>query len=84
MYCKHCLYDLRYVSEPRCPECGKPFDPADRTTVYILPIQQPLDRAARVARFVSRALFLLVFLVGVMLLIIALHTTCTKDLSGGR
>jgi hypothetical protein len=24
--CKHCGYDLRGQTEPRCPECGRPFD----------------------------------------------------------
>jgi hypothetical protein len=24
--CLHCGYDLRGQTEPRCPECGKPFD----------------------------------------------------------
>jgi len=27
--CKVCDYDLRGLPEPRCPECGSPFDPAD-------------------------------------------------------
>jgi hypothetical protein len=25
--CLHCGYDLRGQTEPRCPECGKPFHP---------------------------------------------------------
>ncbi len=28
MYCKRCAYDLRGAPEGRCPECGRPFDPA--------------------------------------------------------
>ncbi|UCG17631.1 MAG: hypothetical protein JSV19_06290, partial [Phycisphaerales bacterium] len=27
--CRVCDYDLRGLPEPRCPECGSPFDPAD-------------------------------------------------------
>ncbi len=27
--CRECGYDLRGLTEHRCPECGKPFDPAD-------------------------------------------------------
>ena len=27
--CAHCGYDLRGLPEPRCPECGAPFVPAD-------------------------------------------------------
>jgi hypothetical protein len=26
--CLHCGYDLRGQTDPRCPECGRPFDPA--------------------------------------------------------
>ena len=26
--CKHCGYLLQGLPEPRCPECGTPFDPA--------------------------------------------------------
>ncbi len=26
--CRHCGYDLRGQIEPRCPECGRTFDPA--------------------------------------------------------
>ncbi|MGN6369481.1 MAG: hypothetical protein ACTHN5_14585 [Phycisphaerae bacterium] len=26
LYCPTCSYDLRYTTEPRCPECGSPFD----------------------------------------------------------
>jgi len=26
--CLHCGYDLRGQLDPRCPECGQPFDPA--------------------------------------------------------
>jgi len=29
MYCRRCSYDLRHFVEPRCPECGRAFDPAD-------------------------------------------------------
>ncbi len=29
--CLHCGYDLRGQTEPRCPECGTPFDPPRAT-----------------------------------------------------
>jgi hypothetical protein len=28
IYCLGCYYDLRGLSSDRCPECGRPFDPA--------------------------------------------------------
>ena len=28
-YCKGCGYCLRGLPEPRCPECGRAFDPAE-------------------------------------------------------
>jgi hypothetical protein len=34
-FCIHCQYNLRGVAEPRCPECGKPFDPAALATSLI-------------------------------------------------
>jgi len=30
MHCLDCGYDLRELPEPRCPECGREFDPKDR------------------------------------------------------
>jgi hypothetical protein len=29
VYCRTCLYDLRGQDTPRCPECGRAFDPGD-------------------------------------------------------
>jgi predicted amidophosphoribosyltransferase len=26
--CRMCGYSLRGLTQPRCPECGEPFDPA--------------------------------------------------------
>ena len=34
-FCIHCQYNLRGLTEPRCPECGKPFDPAALNTSLI-------------------------------------------------
>lgn len=32
MYCHNCQYDLRGQTDPRCPECGRGFDPCDPST----------------------------------------------------
>ncbi len=32
MYCLKCKYGLAGLSSHRCPECGTPFDPLDRST----------------------------------------------------
>ena len=32
MFCLGCSYNLRGLPEPRCPECGRPFDPGDSRT----------------------------------------------------
>jgi hypothetical protein len=31
-YCLGCRYNLRGLTEPRCPECGRAFDPGDPRT----------------------------------------------------
>jgi hypothetical protein len=31
--CKGCGYSLRALTVPRCPECGRPFDPGDPETM---------------------------------------------------
>lgn len=33
--CRSCNYALRGLSEPRCPECGRAFDPADPATMNL-------------------------------------------------
>lgn len=32
IYCRQCGYELVGLSEPRCPECGQPFDPDNSRT----------------------------------------------------
>jgi len=31
--CRHCGYDLRGLTEPRCPECGTSFDPTEKERI---------------------------------------------------
>src|SRR3954451_7208332 len=33
--CLSCNYPLRGLTDRRCPECGRPFDPADRRTMNL-------------------------------------------------
>jgi hypothetical protein len=34
LFCKACKYELRGAASRRCPECGRPFDPADPRTFH--------------------------------------------------
>lgn len=34
MYCRQCDYNLHGLSEQRCPECGRTFDPSDPNTFH--------------------------------------------------
>ena len=38
--CLDCEYNIAYLSEHRCPECGRPFDPNDPTTYLGLRIEE--------------------------------------------
>lgn len=42
--CWECGYSLRGLASRRCPECGRPFDPADRTTVNTGQVVGPVTR----------------------------------------
>jgi hypothetical protein len=33
-YCAECGYDLRATTDPRCPECGTPFEIYGRHRIY--------------------------------------------------
>ncbi len=49
-YCLTCGYVLDYLPQPRCPECGRGFDPVDPATYATA----GGGRIARVARFIGR------------------------------
>src|SRR5262245_46940874 len=34
MHCLTCHYDLSHLTEHRCPECGRTFDPSDPSTFF--------------------------------------------------
>lgn len=46
MRCLSCKYDLTHLTEHRCPECGRPFDPSDPSTFQVPPAsnKKPLLR----------------------------------------
>lgn len=58
MYCLQCRYVLDGLPEPRCPECGTPFDPDDRVT-FLVPAQMKWINGKPV-RFVLSWLVLIV------------------------
>ena len=41
MRCLDCRYNLKHLTEHRCPECGRAFDPKDAGTV--LPTMRTVD-----------------------------------------
>lgn len=47
VWCKTCGYVLDHLPEPRCPECGREFNLADKSTYLTRPRRVP--RSARVA-----------------------------------
>lgn len=48
MRCLNCGYDLRGLSENRCPECGRPFEPNDPRTYA--PLGLPGEAFAQAAK----------------------------------
>src|SRR5688500_3205898 len=40
-YCLGCSYNLRGLSEPRCPECGREFRPGAPSTYSLAPRGRP-------------------------------------------
>jgi hypothetical protein len=56
MLCKSCHYPLKQLAEPRCPECGRAFDPHDPTTFETTVI----GAGSRLLRFVGYTIFAMV------------------------
>lgn len=50
-YCLGCSYNLRGLSEPRCPECGRAFRPAAPSSYSLT----PRGRSAALLQFVEAA-----------------------------
>jgi hypothetical protein len=48
MYCRNCYQDLSQAPEPKCPACGRAFDPADERTYLPRPFPGPLRIVADV------------------------------------
>ena len=59
-YCRQCGYSLYGLTESRCPECGKGFDPADPKTYRHAPKHGPLWLWLRRIGVALAAAFLLV------------------------
>ena len=51
-YCRQCGYELHGLDQPRCSECGRPFDPHDPRAYLTepLPISRSRNRAHRMVR----------------------------------
>jgi len=47
-YCRRCLYELHGLPQPRCPECGRAFDPDNPASVYTSKRQHTSDKLKRV------------------------------------
>jgi len=59
MFCLGCKYPLDGLAEHRCPECGRPFDPADSTSFTLKPLlitTGKRDRSNSQTRITSRLL----------------------------
>ena len=59
-FCRRCNYDLRAtISENRCPECGRPFDPLNPRTTLPRPARRWLRHLRRAAYLLLTVVLLL-------------------------
>jgi hypothetical protein len=47
-FCRRCGYELRGLTSPRCPECGRTFDPNDQRTYLRRPLKRWMRQLKRV------------------------------------
>ena len=59
MFCRGCGYQLNGLTTPRCPECGRPFDPANRRTWRAKPKRRGVWVSARWVLLATMVLFVL-------------------------
>ena len=58
MYCRECFTDLRGVTDVKCPQCGKSFDPAKPRTYFAQPFP---SKGAIVLQVVATTVVAVVF-----------------------
>jgi hypothetical protein len=49
MYCLNCLYDLRGLTEFRCPECGRGFSPVNLASFSTTPRRERFQKLVKQA-----------------------------------
>ncbi len=61
MRCLSCKYDLRNLTENRCPECGRVFDPNDPRTFDDETAPEPASRVVVRTCFGHLVTFMILF-----------------------
>lgn len=69
MYCRGCFYDLRGQDTPRCPECGREYDPDDPCSFLEKPnrwhrVRLAFDRCRGPAAILLTAAWLILMVLG--------------------
>jgi hypothetical protein len=56
VYCRKCQYNLRGLTERRCPECGQAFDPADSESyLKTIPPDRTWEHATTIVKWLLLA-----------------------------